>query len=389
MLFLSWLKTHYPAAFMAAVLSADMDNTDKVLVMIDECRALSLRVSAPDVNECDHAFTVADPGTIRYGLGALKGMGQNAVAGIVEARDAKGPFADLFDFCRRIDARRVNRRAVEALVRAGALDRLGPSRASLFATLGRALQAAEQQGRDAVAGQDDLFGGAAADMDGGDSFVEVPEWSEEERLGGEKETLGVYLTGHPIARFQTELSEMTTARLAELGASTGDKVVVAGLVVGVRVTNSRNGRMAIVSLDDRSARVDAVVYAEVYQRHRELLVKDHLLVFEGEVVADEWSGGSSITVERACGLEEARAKHAKRIALRLDGAGVSRGLLRSLADAMRGTGSGSTPVCIDYCRGDARVRMPLGDEWRVRPTDELLACLEELAGRDRVSLEYR
>ena len=385
----AWLKTHYPAAFMAAVLSADMDNTDKIVVLIDECRELSLQVAPPDVNESEYAFTVAGLGTIRYGLGALKGMGQSAVAGIIEERNAKGPFGDLFDFCRRIDARRVNRRALEALIRAGALDRLGPSRASMIATLTRAMQAAEQHSRDAVAGQDDLFGGAAADVDGDESFVDAPEWTEHERLTGEKETLGVYLSGHPITSFESELSEITSGRLDSLDSFSGKNAIVAGLVVGLRLTNSRNGRMAIVNLDDRSARVDAVVYAEAYQRYREVLVKDRLVVLEGTVAADEWSGGYSITVERIYDLEDARAARAKRIAVRLDAAGVDDGLLRSIAEAMRDTLGGSTPVCIDYFRRDARVRMPLGDRWRVRPTDELLAHLKELAGRDRISLEYQ
>ena len=385
----AWLKTHYPAAFMAAVLSADMDNTDKIVVLIDECRELALQVAPPDVNECEYAFTVSGLGTIRYGLGALKGMGQSAVAGIIEERNANGPFRDLFDFCRRIDARRVNRRALEALIRAGALDRLGPSRASTIATLTRAMQAAEQHSRDAVAGQDDLFGGAVADVDGDESFVDAPEWTEHERLTGEKETLGVYLTGHPITSFESELSEITSGRLDSLDAFSGKNAIVAGLVVGLRITNSRKGRMAIVNLDDRSARIDAVVYAEAYQRYREVLVKDRLVVLEGVVAADDWSGGYSITVERIYDLENARAARAKRIAVRLDAAGVDDGLLRSIAEAMRDTLGGSTPVCIDYFRRDARVRMPLGDRWRVRPTDELLAHLKELAGRDRISLEYQ
>ena len=385
----AWLKTHHTAAFMAAVLSADMDNTDKIVVLIDECSELSLQVSPPDVNECEYRFTVAGPQIIRYGLGALKGMGHSAVAGIIEDRNENGPFHDLFDFCRRIDARRVNRRALEALIRAGALDRLGPSRASMSATLARAMQAAEQHSRDAVAGQDDLFGGTATSVDGGESFEDAPEWSEHERLTGEKETLGVYLTGHPISRFEPELSEITSGRLDSLDSIVGRTVVVAGLVVGLRVTNSRKGRMAIVSLDDRSARVDAVVYAEAYQRFRELLVKDRLVVLEGEVTTDDWSGGHSIAVEKVFDLEQARAARAKRIAVRLDDAGVDGGLLRSIAAAMRDTPGGSTPVCIDYCRRDARVRMPLGDRWCVRPTDELLTHLEELAGRDRVSLEYQ
>ena len=385
----AWLKAHYPAAFMAAVLSSDMDNTDKIVVLVDECRELSLEIRPPDVNESEYVFAVAGPGAIRYGLGALKGMGQSAVAGIIEERQAKGPFRDLFDFCRRVDARRVNRRALEALIRAGALDGLGPSRASMLATLTRAMQAAEQHCRDAVAGQDDLFGGAAAGIEDSESFVEAAEWPEHERLRGEKETLGVYLTGHPITGFESELSEIISGRLDSLEALSGKNAIVAGLVVALRVTNSRKGRMAIVSLDDRSARIDAVVYAEAWQRYRETLVKDRLVILEGEVAADDWSGGHSVTVERVYDLEDARAARAKRIALRLDHAGVDDGLLCSIAEAMRGTLGGSTPVCIDYCRCDARVRMPLGDRWRVRPTDELLAHLKELAGRDRVSLEYQ
>ena len=385
----AWLKTHYPAAFMAAVLSADMDNTDKVVILVDECRDIALHVSPPDVNACEHAFTVADAGTIRYGLGALKGMGESAVAAIVAERSANGPFEDLFDFCRRVDARRVNRRALEALINSGAFDRLGPTRAAMAATLGRAMAAAEQHSRDAVAGQDDLFGGAALACEGGHSYVEVPEWPDQERLRSEKEVLGVYLSGHPVTRFESELAEIATMRLAALDGSTGREVVVAGLVVGLRVMNSRNGRMAIVGLDDRSARVEAVVYAEAYRKYRELLVKDRLLVLEGQVGADERSGTSSITVERILDLEDARASRAKRVAVRLDDRAVNDVLLRSMAEAMRSTPGGATPVCIDYRRRDARVRMPLGDRWRVRPTDELLTRLEELAGQDRVSLEYR
>ena len=385
----AWLKTHYPAAFMAAVLSVDMDHTDKIVVLIDECRELGLTLSPPDVNECEHAFTVADARTIRYGLGAVKGIGQSAIAGIVGERNAAGAFEDLFDFCRRVDARRVNRRAVEALVRAGALDRLGPSRASLMATLTRAMQAAEQHSRDAVAGQDDLFGAATLGTDTGGSFLEVPDWSEHERLTGEKDTLGVYLSGHPIAGYESELDQFVTGRLATLKASPGQNVVVAGLVVNLRVANSRNGRMAIVHLDDRSARMDAVVYAEAYRRHRELLVKDRLVVLEGEITADDFSGGCSISVGHACDLDEARAARAKRLAVRLDESDVGDGLLQSMADLIRGFGRGPTPVCIDYCGAGVRVRMPLGEAWRVRPNDELLSRLRDLTGPDRVSLEYR
>ena len=384
----AWLKAHYPAAFMAAVLSADMDNTDKIVVLIDECRDLDLEVRPPDVNHCEYAFTAADDSSIRYGLGAVKGVGQSAIAGTIEERNRNGEFENLFDFCRRIDARKVNRRAIEALASSGALDSLGPHRACLMATLTSAMQIADQHSRDVDAGQDDMFGGAAIDFDGTGKFVDIPRWTDDERLTREKEALGVYLTGHPIARFEQELSHIATARLIDVKPAPGRTSVVAGLVVGLRLTNSRRGRMAIVTVDDRSARIDAVVYAEVFQNYRDLLVKDRLLVFEGEVSSDDFSGGCAMTVERVLDIEGARQARAKRLSLRLDSTLVGDALLRLLADVIEPYREGTTPVCIDYVRSDARVRMSLGDRWKVRPTEALLSRLRDIAGGDRVAVEY-
>ena len=384
----AWLKAHYPAAFMAAVLSADMDNTDKMVVFIDECRDLGLDVKPPDVNRCDYAFTAADVKTIRYGLGAVKGVGQGAIAGIIEERRLNGKTETLFDFCRRIDARKVNRRVIEALVRAGALDALGPHRACLMATLTNALQIAEQHSRDTNAGQDDMFGGAVVSDAGTGTFVDSPPWTDDERLTREKEALGVYLTGHPIARFEQELAQIATARLAEVKPTPGRSAIIAGLVVSLRLTNSRKGRMAIVTIDDRTARLDAVVYADVFQTYRDLLVKDRLLVFEGEVSTDDFSGGCSMTVQRVLDIEGARQARAKRLSLRLDSTVVGASLLRALADVIEPYREGMTPVCIDYVRPDARVRMPLGEHWKVRPTEDLLRRLRDIAGGDGVAVEY-
>ena len=252
----AWLKTHNRAAFMAAVLSADMDNTDKVVNLVEECRALGLSVAPPHVNECVYRFSVADGRSVRYGLGAIKGAGEAALENVIDERTRDGPYTDLFDFARRIDHKRVNRRVVEALIRAGALDGLGPSRASMMLSLTDALLAAEQLARDSSTGQNDMFGNALVARDDESRFEEGSEWSEEERLAGEKETLGLYLTGHPIARFEPELEKITNARLSGLRPMSGRRQFVAGLVAGLRTLNTRNGRMAIATLDDRTARVE-------------------------------------------------------------------------------------------------------------------------------------
>ncbi|HLF23192.1 MAG TPA: DNA polymerase III subunit alpha, partial [Burkholderiales bacterium] len=211
----AWLKAHYAAAFMAAVLSSDMDKTDKVVIMIAECGDMKLKVLPPDINRCEYEFEPVDDATILYGLGAIKGLGESAIDAILQARASDGPFADLFDLCKRIDLRRVNRRVLESLIKAGALDGLGTHRAALMTSLTRALAEADQHASNSAAGQSDLFGHAPA-TSAGPRYEDTPEWTEEQRLDGEKETLGLYLTGHPIARYADELNHITSATIAEL-----------------------------------------------------------------------------------------------------------------------------------------------------------------------------
>jgi len=384
----AWLKAHYPADFMAAVLSADMDNTDKVVIFIEESRALGLRVEPPDINRCAFAFTVEGDDAIRYGLGAIKGAGETAIESIIGERVANGLFKDLFDFCRRVDTRKANRRVIEALVRSGALDELGPGRASMMASLTLALQTAEQHERDQTTGQNDLFGGAGAAGEEKDRFSSAPEWTDEERLAGEKDTLGLYLSGHPITRFEAELDRITSVRLSDLRARPGETQIVAGLVVSLRTLNSRAGRMAVITLDDRTARMDAVVYSDLFSAHRELLVRDKLLVLEGEVGVDDFTGGCSMTVQKLSDLDTAREAFARNVVIRLGADGVGNGLLDQIRDAINVHRHGGTGLCIDYLRSDASVRLPLGDDWRVHPTQELLKRLGDLVGSESVEVEY-
>ena len=384
----AWLKTHYPAAFMAAVLSADMDNTDKVVNFVEESRAQGLTVAPPHINDCVYRFSASDERHVRYGLGAIKGVGEAAIGCIIEERERSGPFSDLFDFTRRIDLKRVNRRVIEALIRAGALDGLGPSRASMMLTLGSAHLAAEQLARDSSMGQNDMFGSELAGGDVESRFEAGAEWSEAERLAGEKETLGLYLTGHPISQFEAELGKITNARLSELRPSEGQTRTVAGMLSGLRTVNTRNGRMAIATLDDRTARIDVRIYAELYSKCRERLVKDRLLVVEGEIGEDEFSGGSSVTASAVHDLEATRERRANHILIELDGDAVDEGVARRLREAIESYRAGRTRILIDYRRRDARARIPLGDEWSVRPADELIARLGDVAGTEQVRIEY-
>jgi len=399
----AWLKAHYPAPFMAAVLSADMDNTDKVVTLIDECRHMRLEVVAPDINRSGYAFTVQGSDTVIYGLGAVKGVGEAAIEVIIQERLANGPYQSLVDLCRRVDSRKVTRRVYEALIRAGALDGLGENRASLMMQLPEALKSAEQHLRDSAAGQSDLFGSVvepAAQLPVL-AAASVPEWDEEQRLAGEKETLGLYLTGHPIDRYREELASIISAPLAELadesalaaGASRqrGQEktVVLAGLVVELRTRNTQSGaRMAFVTLDDRSARMEIRVFSRVFEQYRALLAIDKVLVVQGTLGFDDFSGSMRLNAERIYEIDQAREVYAKRLVLDVDEVRAGNGFVSSLATVLQPFREGSCPVGIRYLGTSAQAHITLGDEWRVHPTDELLHRLRELAGEARVRMLY-
>ena len=386
----AWLKAHYPAAFMAAVISSDMDNTDKVVTFIDECHDMKLEVLPPDVNQCQYHFTNTDDKTILYGLGAIKGVGEAVIQAIVEVRESDGVFHDLFDFCQRMDSRKVNRRILEALIRAGAMDQLGPNRATLMDALPEAIRIAEQCLRDAAAGQNDLFGlGNDSTASGTGQYRPQKEWDEEQRLRGEKETLGLYLTGHPIERYLPELKQFTSSRIVDIRPTRNQIITVAGLIVAMNTRNSkRGGKLAFITLDDRSGRIELVVFPEDYERHRDLLVKDKLLVVEGDVTVDDYSGGYRISAREIYDIEQARSRYAKRLVVSVAQEKAGNGFIHSLAQTLEPYREGGLPVAIDYRRPGASAALVLGESWRVRPADVLLQKLTELAGEQQVRLEY-
>ena len=383
----SYMKAHFPAAFMAANLSAVMDDTDKVHQLRDDTVANGLKLLAPDVNQSIYRFEPVDAKTIRYGLGAVKGTGESAVLAIIAAREADGPFKDLFDFCRRIDKRVVNRRAIEALVRAGAFDALHDHRASLLATVGIAIEAAEQAGR--AAGQASLFGGGDESADAVLKPVEVPRWNDPDRLREEKAALGYYFSGHPFEFYRKEIGAFVKTRLSELRAR-GEGTMLAGIIVSTRMQQMRSGRVAVLVLEDGSAQIEVTALPELLETNRELLKEDRPVVIQGKVTEDQFSGGLRVRAERIFDLATARSRFARLMRLSMNGNASAAGAqsasrLRKMLEPYR---NGTCPVAIRYDNGGARVEMRLSDEWRVNPDDALLAELRNWLQPENVEVLF-
>ncbi|MET0581210.1 MAG: OB-fold nucleic acid binding domain-containing protein, partial [Pseudoxanthomonas sp.] len=324
----AWLKTHYPAEFMAAVLSSDMDNTDKVVGFLDECRMLKLEVLPPEVDASEYMFVADDARTVRYGLGAIKGVGRGACEAISLERARGGTFRDLLDFCKRVDSSKLNRRALEALVNAGALDALGKNRASLMLQLPEVVKATDQLARERDAGQVSLFGGGDAAPALEVLLTEVEEWPLAQKLNGERETLGHYLSGHPLDPYRDDLRALVGTDLGELdklwsGAPQSEKkgwrpevgVVVAGQVVALR---RKGDSQVFVQLEDGRGRIECSVFAEAYTQMAPLLTRDRILVIQGGLREDEFSGGFSLRVRQCWDYAQLCASHAQRLSLRLD-----------------------------------------------------------------------
>ncbi|OEY67822.1 DNA polymerase III subunit alpha [Marinobacter sp. X15-166B] len=386
-----WLKAHYTAEFMAAVLTADMQNTDKIVTLVEECRHLKLELLPPDVSRSEYTFTVDDDGNVVYGLGAIKGLGEGPIHSIVEARAEGGPFKDLFDFCHRVDLKRVNKRALEALIRSGAMDNLGPGRAQLMASIEKAVQQAGQQSRNESVGMMDMFGDALTGGDGEDVYADVAgvrEWTEKVRLKGEKDTLGIYLTGHPFDEYEREVRRFVRSSIQELKPSRTPQRV-AGLVVAQRSMKTRTGNtMSFITLDDRSARIEATLFSEVFFESRELLQSDQVIIVEGQVSHDDYSGQMKMRVSSVMDVATARQRFSRGLKLALDAAQLQNGLLEQLETTLRPFRCEGSPVWIDYQSPAAQTRIELGQDWRVNLNDDLLLELKYLVGDRAVELVY-
>lgn len=386
-----WLKTHFPAEFMAAVMTADMDNTDKIVTLVDECQRMGLTVIPPDVNTGRYRFSVNEEGHIVYGIGAVKGVGEGPIEAILEARDRDGPFRDLFDFCNRVDIKKLNKRVMEKLILSGAMDRLGPHRAALMATLEEAMRAAEQHAKAQAVGQVDMFGVLTEEIDDvKKAFANVPHWPDKVWLEGERETLGLYLTGHPINQYSGELRRYTSGRLCDLHPTSRDTVTTAaGLVIAARsMVTKRGNKMGIFTLDDRSGRLDVTLFSEALEKYEELMQKDRILVVSGQVSFDDFSGGLKMSARELLDINDARERFARAIRISLDEQRIDERFFPRLCEILEPARAGVCPVQVNYRRPGSRVRLTLGTEWRVTPTDQLIDDLRVLLGRERVELVF-
>ncbi|MEN9463958.1 MAG: hypothetical protein RL217_139 [Pseudomonadota bacterium] len=388
-----WLKQYYPEAFMAAVLTSDMQNTDKVVTFIEECREMKLKLVLPDVNQSQFGFTVNDDSAIVYGLGAVKGVGEGPVAAIIAARESGGPFLDLFDFCERVGSKKLNKRVLEALVRAGAFDELSrtASRSVLMASLDDAMKSAGQAASNTESGIFDLFGDEqqeqAAHADPYERHAHLRDWTLKERLQGERDTLGLYVTGHPFDEYEAEARLLAPKKLVDVKPEKGVQKL-AGLVVDMRVMkNKRGDNMGFITLDDRSGRMEVALFSDIYESVRELVEKDKVLLVEAIVAQDEYSGGLKATGRSLLDINQARLKYAQSLYIEVDAQKYEERLCEDLQRVLK-TRSDGCPVVLGFSNEVARCKLRLGDSWRIDPTDELLQELRYLYGEKAVELVF-
>jgi DNA polymerase-3 subunit alpha len=387
----AYMKAHHAAAFMAANMSAIMNDTDKLRQFRDDALANGLAVLPPDINASGYRFVPVDLKTVRYGLGGVRGTGESAIQAILEARGSGKsavPFADLFDFCRRVDKRMVNRRCIEALVRAGAFDALHPNRATLLASVGRAMEGAEQAER--AASQTSLFGEAEAGHTAGLVLVETRPWDLRQRLTEEKAALGYCLSGHLFSVYERELKGFPRTPLAKL-ASSGDRVWIAGVVAAARVQMTRRGRMVAVMLDDGTAQLEVSVFNEQFEKHRDKLKEDRLLVVQGKVQRDEFIGGMRVTADDLLDLASLRSRFGARLRIEMNGGTDKARDAKRLMDLLtpyRAGGEGGCPVLVHYENAGASCDVALGDAWRVRPDEMLLGELTAWLSPEAVQFQY-
>ncbi len=393
----AYLKAHYPAAFTAAVMSADLDNTDRLVVIKDDCKQIGLELRAPDINKSSYKFNVAGERSILYGLGAIKGVGRNVVESIVDERDKNGEFVGLNEFCRRVDVN--HRRAIEAMIKSGAMDGFGQTRRSLLQDLPEAMKRADQEARARAAGQNDMFGIEKHEKSAEPLTRSDPvEWNEREFLRKEKEALGLYLTGHPFDAIAKDARYLADGRLGDISseppppttngersfAGTGREVSVAGLIMDIR----KRGNRVTVVLDDDSGRLETSFSTEVYQQYRSLLIKDEIIVVSGTLRYDDFLSAWRVSAKRVMHIDLAIEKQARGMVLSLAPNGQGEYLLTRLHDVLLPYREGSCDVSVHYTGTDAAARLHLGPEWTVRPSRELRDKLAALLGRNSVRLLY-
>ena len=397
----AFLKKHYPHEFMAGLMSCDQDNTENIVKFIAEAKAMNLKVARPDILESQQDFTVVpaekvEDKVIRFGLGAVKGVGSGAVESILRSRDEGGPYESMFDFCERVDSQKVNRRVIEALVKAGAYDGIPKgdepiARARSFAAIEIAMERGSQAQRDRRSGQTSLFGMLEPEKDEGPAdegkYPVVKDWGDKERLQFEKESLGFYISGHPLDRFAGDLKRYATATAQDFFEERKQpgEHSIAGVVSAYRERpTKRGGKIAFFQLEDAAGQLEVVVFPKKIEELREALTSDEPILCKG-TVKDEGEGGEhafKLLLDEATPLAQLRVAKTSKVVIRIDATSATEEDIETLRGILVGSSGKCLALIILEIPGRSQTAIFLGDTFRVAPTDELLAALTKLFGPD-------
>jgi len=387
----AWLKAHYPEDFMASVLSSDMDNSDKVVLYFKECLSMGIDVIFPNINISSYKFTVTKDNKITYGLGAIKGVGEAAIGAIIEERNSQGSFLNLFELCKRTDSRKINKKTLEALVKSGSLDSFGKTRATLLKSIPFALKFAERSSKDSISGQMDLFGGVEHKENYDSLYKSVDEFSKDKILQYEHDTLGLYLSGHPVAKY---INEFRFAGLKSLSAITGNvkAVKVAGLITYLKIVSTKSGqKMAVVSIDDGDSKIDITLFPEVYRLYRDLLIKNNIIIVSGDVVFDSFSDTYKIQSKDLYSIEKFRLKFGRFVNIDIDHSSDVKIFMSFLSQMECKAGSceerTGLPIVIKYKSKKACCDIMLGDSVNLYPSDELFEKMLSI-GFSNIEVQY-
>lgn len=385
----AWLKTHYKQFFMAAVLSSDMDNTDKVAMFYEECVHLNIPILKPSINEGVYKFVCNKDLQIIYGLGAIKGLGYAAIENIVHERILNGKYTDLYDLCIRIDLRKVNRRALEALIKSGAADELGESRAQLFHSIDSAIKNAEQAAKNLASGQIDLFGSDISTSANTIDKIIVPNWSSRQILQAERDTLGIFMSGHPLDEYKQEIKQLSILKIKQLKIGNNNSLI-AGVIIGLRRVKTKSGdRLAILTLDDKTSRIDIVLSSKEVERYQDLLQKDKVIVVSGRVSEDRMTGGLRIMANHIMDMIEAKIAKTNTIRITLTDILLQQSnLLESISTILADFTPGNCNLLIEYHCPEGKALVVPDKKWKVTLTQRLLDRIYLLIPAENVKLQY-
>ena len=392
----AWLKTHHAPEFMAATMSSDMDKTDKVVTYIEDCRDIGIELKPPSINDGEFRFSVNEQGAIVYGLGAIKGLGEGVIELIITTRVKDGKFKDIYDFCARVDTNKLSKRAIEALIKAGAFDEIGPSesinycRAWLSTALDDASKLADQVFKNEESGIEDLFGNSLVETSEEIKKhipLEIEPLMTKERLEQEKSILGLYLTGHPLDEYKLELEKMRVNKLADIKNNRG-AIRAAGLITDIRVMKNKKGQsFAFITLDDKYSRAEVTLWAETYAKYREYLQKDAVVLVKGEASQDRFTGRLKIIIDTVQSLYEVRCERLETLEVVI--ADSETDWVDLLTNRVSDYRDGNCSIKIEYHKDNSYANLLLDDSWKIDPRDELIDQLRSDFGPNNVNFEFR